>query len=159
MADAYLIDTSSFLKVYEEYPATNRGHILEDLDTLIQASRLKTVRVVSDEVNRHNGQLGRWLLERREQLILQDNDQLLLAILGVVRRFPDLFDPTRNLLQADPFLIAAAQINNMIMVTDELPRHLRRRKSQNERHIPDVCSELGIQCLNLSQMLTIEGII
>jgi hypothetical protein len=159
MADAYLVDTSSFLKIYEDYPVTHRQLILNGLDPLIQISRIRTVRVVLDEVSRNNERLGDWLQEHKDHLLLPNDDQLIHAAFLITRSFPDIYDEKRNYLQADPFLVGAAQTYNLVMVTDELPRHLRRRRSQNERHIPDVCSELGIRCLNLSQMLTVGGII
>jgi hypothetical protein len=90
--------------------------------------------------------------------MLPENDQLTHAAFGIVRQYPSLYDPRLNRLQADPYLIGAAQINYLVMVTDELPRHLRKQRSQHELHIPDVCAALGIQCLNLTQMLTVEGI-
>jgi hypothetical protein len=159
MPDTYCVDTSSFLKVYENYSVTTRQRVLNGLDALTQAARLRTVRVVLDEVKRHNELLGEWLQGRRGQLLLPDNDQLQVAAFGVVRQFPDLFDPRLNRLQADPFVVGAAQINYLVVVTEELPSHRRRQRSQNELHIPDVCAQLGIRCINLEDLLRIENVI
>jgi hypothetical protein len=158
-ADAYCVDTSSFLKIFEEYPGATRQRILDGLDALIRVGRLRTVRVVLDEVDRHNQSLSEWVQGHKEQLLLKDDDSLLNAAFQMVRQFPDLYDSKRNRLQADPFLIGAAQINYLVVVADERPRHLRRQRSQNQLHIPDVCAQLGIRCLTLDEMLRAEGII
>lgn len=157
--DAYCVDTSSFLKIFEEYSGSTRQLILDGLDALIRVGRLRTVRVVLDEIDRHNQSLSEWSQVHKEQLLLKDDDSLLNAAFQMVRQFPELYDSNRNRLQADPFLIGAAQINYLVVVADERPRHLRRQRSQNELHIPDVCAQLGIQCLTLDEMLRAEGII
>jgi len=158
MDDTYCIDASSFLKILDDYSGATRQQILDGFDVLIQVSRLRTVRVVLDEVSRHDQHLSQWLEGRKDQVLLPDNDELLVAAFRLVHQYPDLFNPRLNLVQADPFLVGAAQLYRLVVVSDELPSHLRRQRSRNEHHIPDVCAGLGLRCLNLAQMLAAEGI-
>ena len=162
MPDAYCVDASSFLKIFEDYSATHQ-EILTGLDVLVGSNRLFTVRVVVDEVtnniNRTNLSLETWLKLNFAKIVVPEDDQLLLATLQVVRAHSDLIDENSSRLQADPFLVGAARFRDLVVVTDELPRHLRRQRGRNILHIPDVCERLGIKWLSLAQMLRIESII
>jgi len=162
MPDTYCVDTSSFLKIFEDYPSSYQL-VLDGLDTLIQSDRILTVRVVLQEVaaniNRNNQRLQPWLEARADRILVPEDDDLLLATLQVVRNYGDLIDVDSRRLQADPFVVGAAVYYDLIVVSDELPSHLRRQRGRNTQHIPDVCAALNINCLTLAQLLSTEGVI
>jgi hypothetical protein len=53
---------------------------------------------------------------------------------------------------ADPFVIAFAMVNNRAVVTDE-----HATGNMNRPHIPDVCGDLGVSCLNLMEYIEAQG--
>ena len=57
MPDKYCVDSSSFLKIPEDYP-TEIGQILAGLDRLLSNDRLQTIRTVVEEVNRNLSRNG-----------------------------------------------------------------------------------------------------
>lgn len=64
---------------------------------------------------------------------------------------PDLTDDEIEQLGRDPFLVAYALANptERSVVTVEVSKPKRRRQN---RHVPDVCSSLGLKCLDPFQM-------
>lgn len=64
---------------------------------------------------------------------------------------PDLTDDEIEQLGRDPFLVAYALANptTRSIVTVEVSRPKRQRQN---RHVPDVCSTLGLKCVNPFQM-------
>ena len=53
---------------------------------------------------------------------------------------------------ADPFIIALAMVNNGTVVTEE-----NATGNMTKPHIPDVCGDLGVTCLNLMEYIEEQG--
>ena len=60
---------------------------------------------------------------------------------------PDLTDVEVEAIGLDPFLITYAlhDRQNRCVVTTEVSKP---RRTRHNRHIPDVCNTLGVQCIN-----------
>lgn len=161
MHDRYCVDSSSFLKIPEDYP-TEVDKILAALDVLLVDGRLQTIRTVVEEVKRNLSRSGHrletWLLDRKDKLLVEENDTFWLEGMKIVRDYPDIFDTHLNLIQADPLLIGVAYSKRMVLVTDEISKTHRRPKSQHVLHMPDVCAQLGVRSITLREFVVIENL-
>jgi hypothetical protein len=70
---------------------------------------------------------------------------------AILAAHPKLIDPRATRSGADPFVIALAQENSCAVVCEE------RFISIVNPRIPDVCAALGVECINLLEMMRREG--
>ena len=92
--------------------------------------------------------LTRWLNDNRDALLLDENvDEALVARVAYLGYAPDLSEEEVERIGRDPFLIAYALGNRAqrTVVTTEVSKP---RKQRANRHIPDVCDDLGVFCCN-----------
>lgn len=109
---------------------------------------------VFEEVKDGKDSLARWIssAEVRERLLLTDEvDPSLVAEVVSAGYAPDLTDDEVLKVGRDPFLIAYAMSDKLerCIVTTEVSKPSRRR---GNRHIPDVCRDLGISCCNTFEL-------
>ena len=94
-----------------------------------------------------------WLKDNRNALRLDDDvDQKLVERVTQSGYAPDLNDEEVERLGCDPFLIAYALGDpaQRAVVTTEVSRPSRKRAN---RHIPDVCRHLKVDCYNTFQFI------
>ena len=118
------------------------------------SGNIKIVNEVHEEVANGNDGLAMWA----------DRDEVKAALLfpqevdvSLVRRViaegyaPDLTDDELEQLGRDPFLIAHAleDTTDRAVVTLERSKPKQRRAN---RHVPDVCNDFGIICLDTFEM-------
>lgn len=109
---------------------------------------------VFEEIKDGKDSLARWInsSEVRERLLLTDEAEPGLVTAVVSAGYAsDLTDDEVLKMGRDPFLIAYALTDslNRCIVTTEVSRPSRRR---GNRHIPDVCRDLGISCCNTFEL-------
>lgn len=81
---------------------------------------------------------------------LDENIQI--AVADILAKYERLVDARKNRSSADPFVIALAQINKCKVVTSEQPSN-----NLNKPQIPDVCTDLKIESINLLQLVREKG--
>jgi len=148
----YLLDANTLITAKNSYYPINR--IPEYWDWLIHCGQNGTVKVVTeiyDEL-RDGGtdELSLWAEQQqvRDALLLQESADQTLVSQVVYGGY--LSNPTENdmvRMGQDPFLISYAlkDPENRCIVTSEVSKP--SRKGAN-RHIPDVCNALGVQCID-----------
>ena len=62
-----------------------------------------------------------------------------------------LVEDRKGTYGADPFIIALAKVYNLTVVTGEKPSYNIKKPK-----IPDVCRDLGIDCINILDLMRIE---
>jgi hypothetical protein len=65
-------------------------------------------------------------------------------------------DPKSQFTEADAYVIAIAKLRGGIVVTQETSSSHKVRPKRTH-YIPDVCSGLGIPCINILGMMRREG--
>jgi hypothetical protein len=91
----------------------------------------------------------RLLRNRREAIFLQPNEAIQKRVDHIVNTYSGLVAQGKEKFAADPFVIAIAEVNGYIVVTEETgPDSLRK--------IPGVCRALNVQCKNLMELLDAE---
>lgn len=88
--------------------------------------------------------------ERWPKMFVPLDSAIQLRAAEIINRFPSLTDPSRTRGRADPFVIALAQERGLSVVTVETSKPTKPR-------IPDVCQQLGIDCIDLVTLFRLEG--
>lgn len=144
----YCIDSSAWLDGWvRDYPPDVFPTLWEKLAERVADRVLKCSEEVYVELKKKDDGIYNWLKARKEVLVPIDE-----AIQGTVsellERYPRLVDTHRNRSQADPFVIATAEILQAVVVTGEKPRG-----NLDVPKIPDVCDARKIRCINFLEML------
>lgn len=115
-----------------------------------EEDRIAIPREIWEEFKDGDDDLGAWARSDpvKQHLLLPDEPSPDLVDRVVKEGYaPDLTDDELVRLGRDPFLIsyALSDPENRCVVTTEVSRSSRRRAN---RHIPDVCADFGIECLD-----------
>lgn len=109
---------------------------------------------VFEEVKEGEDSVARWVRTTRvrDQLILAEEvDRDMVTVVVTAGYAPDLTDDEILNVGRDPFLVAYGLVGHpeRCIVTTEVSRPSRRRAN---RHIPDVCRDLGVPCCNTFEL-------
>ena len=152
----YVFDTNVFSAVGHYYPS-RFPTIWAKIDGLTQDGGLRSVKEVRREVERYCPfpHVEEWVEANAHIFLSPAEEELkLVAEMFLKEQYRGLVK-RQNILRgfpvADPFVIAAAKIQNRCVVTQESPK-------EGGARIPTVCKELGVECIGLEEFLTREGI-
>lgn len=144
----YCIDSSAWLDGWvRDYPQDVFPTLWDKLAERVSDGVLKCSEEVYVELKKKDDGIYDWLKARKEVVV--PIDQPIQEIVSeLLERYPRLVDTHRNRSQADPFVIATAEILQGVVVTGEKPRgNLEVPK------IPDVCDARNIRCISFLEML------
>ena len=150
----YLLDANVLIDADRDYYPIDR--VSEFWDWLLDnanAGRLKVPLEMYEEVVAGAGVLPDWLTNNRASMVLDEDVDPQIVNLVIAEGYAnDLTDVEIEKLGRDPFLIAYALTDPgcHCVVTTEVSRPSRIRAN---RHIPDVCSDLGITCIDTFRLI------
>ena len=150
----YLIDANVLIDANRDYYPTDR--VPEFWDWLVAMGRRGRVKVpleIYEEIIAGNDALVDWLKDNKNAMLLDESVSADLVANVVDRGYAnDLTDDELEKMGRDPFLIAyaLADLGRRCIVTTEASRPNRRRAN---RHIPDVCSDFDILCIDTFQLI------
>lgn len=150
----YLLDANVFITAERDYYSLDR--VPEFWDWLLHMSktgRIKTPAEIYDEVVAGKGELTDWIKANRETLVLDESVPALQLATVIDQGYAsDLNDEEIEKMGNDPFLIAYALFDamNRTVVTTE---HSKPTRTRGNRHIPDVCNDLGVSCVNTFELI------
>lgn len=156
----YILDANVLIDASRDYYPIQR--VPEFWDWLLELSRLGFIKVpeetyeeiVSPTLTRPDA-LADWLKENKDTMVLHEQVLPVLVAYAVDRGYAqDLTDEEIEKIGRDPFLIAyaLADVQNRCVVTTEQSRPSRIRAN---RHLPDVCNSLQVQCINTFDLIRI----
>lgn len=152
----YSLDTSLFMDWQARYyPVDVFDGLRQRIEELIHAGNARAVELVREEINAvAPADLQAWARGSADLFVPMTAD-IQQAGAQIEARYPDLMDPRGLHESADAYVIALAQLNNGVVVSQETSA---QEKSRNRRthFIPDVCRDLGIPCINLLGMMRRE---
>lgn len=152
----YVVDTNIFHALGNFYPKRFPS-IWERIDSLIGSDDFISVREVKKEVDQlcSVNHIIAWVEQHRDIFLIPTNDECeVVAQILALNQYQGLVklkNIERGLPCADPFLIAAGKCRSGVVVTQESAKPGGAR-------IPNVCVELGVDCINLEGFLEREGL-
>ena len=150
----YLLDANVLIDANRDYYPIRR--VPEFWDWLVymgEQGRVKVPQEVYEKVTDADDDLANRLKANRgAMLLMEDVDPQRIDRVVSEGYAADLTDDEIEKLNEDPFLIAyaLADIENRCVVTTEQSKPTRQRAN---RHIPDVCDDLGVRCHNTFQLI------
>ncbi len=153
----YLLDANVLIDANRDYYPL--GRVPEFWEWLVDRATKQQVKIpleVYEEILAgRDDDLTRWLKDNRDALLLDENvDEMLVAQVTELGYGPDLSEEEVERIGRDPFLIAYAlgKPAQRTVVTTEVSKP---RKKRANRHIPDVCDDLGVFCRNTYQFIDV----
>lgn len=151
----FVFDTSAFINGWNDhYSGPSFDRLWSFVADAMEDARIISPRAVNREIQRVSDALAKWARERP----FVDPDERVQNLVGELQgQHPEVFStPGRN--DADPWVIALAQVEGLIVVTYEGRQFsgapARRTKSPK---MPEICSTLGVGCMNPSWALNELG--
>lgn len=146
----YSLDASSLIEAYHSYPMKIFPSLWNELEKLIKSDRLKMPELVFDEVK--DDEIQKWCDEKQlKSYIRVTIDQVDQSKVRAL--VPKLVNPNTGQSGGDPWVIALAQdIQNCVVVTQE-----KFSRNKDRPKIPNVCENLGIECINLLELIKREN--
>jgi len=147
---SYCIDTNVFIDAGERYyPPDIVPGFWKNLDGLIATGRMKAPEMLIEELERKGDDWRQWVYERKDTLIVPMDLPQIEAVTKVVAVYAaEGIDANR--ITGDPFFIALALAQDLIVVTNEKPR-------RGGAKIPKICSALGVPSIGLLDLMRREG--
>lgn len=147
----YCIDTSSLIAAWQErYPIENFPRFWEKMGDLISEGRIIAPIEVLNETKKRSDELHGWL-KARASMFRELDDEIQVAAIEVLSRFPRLVGERKLRTSADPFVIALARVQGLDLVTDEKPTGSPARPN-----IPDVCTAFGMTTMGMLDLIKSE---
>lgn len=145
----YLLDANVLMDAARDYYALDR--VPEFWAWLAHLGEQDVATVppeIYDELTRKGDLLAEWARrpETKSALLLDEEPDRTLVTRAVNDGYaPDLTDEELEALGRDPFLVAYALAApaDRCVVTSE---NSKPRRIRHNRHLPDVCSDLGVEC-------------
>lgn len=149
--DVYLVDTSAWLNIDLRSDADNVWNLINGL---IRQGRIVACAQVLNELRENPMYLSRFHpYESALQAGDRNADDLayLMHVGKVTHDHPGMACARGKKTKADPYIIALAELEKYIVVSDETCAKTQSRK------IPGVCKQRGIKCLTLDEFVRIEN--
>jgi hypothetical protein len=154
----YLVDANAIIHAKDQYFAIDQ--VPEYWAWLIhqgEAGRIKIPREIFEEISPGRDKDDPFYLWRRDKrtataLVLEEDVDMSRVQRVLAKGYaPDLDDNEVEHIGADPFLVAYALVDaaGRTVVTTEVSKPSRLRAN---RHLPDVCRDLGVKVINSFQM-------
>jgi hypothetical protein len=141
----HIVDTCVLVYVRDVHK--DSAKVWDALIAEIEADRLKSVRHVTDELERRFPQIYRRIKPYKKALLVSDADlyaaDVIVEIREIQRRHPGLINALDGGNPADPFLIAVAKSHSAIVVTDE-----KSKGPKYQSRIPFVCTNRNVGWLH-----------
>ena len=133
------------------YPPDVFNTLWDKLEKIIRAGTLRAPFEVKRELGRQSDKLYEWVCNA-DGLFEEADEEQLKRCKVIVNAYPDLVKPNSPKSQADPFVIAMAEIHRVPVVTYET---LARKNAAPK--IPNVCDARGVKMVSFVDVLRAEG--
>lgn len=148
----YCLDTSALVEPWQRhYPHDLFEPVWEALGDLIVAGHVRAPVEVRRELERQSDGLLKWA-NGWEGLFEDVDEAQLKASKEIVNKYPSLVKPNSTKSQADPFVIALAEVRGVAVITYET-----RAKKNEAPKIPNVCEDRKIKMVTFVELLRAEG--
>lgn len=152
----YTIDTSALLALMnlgEKYEKETFKRLWQDICTLCDKGKIISHIEVHKEI-KEGGVEDQILWAKEHKIIFQKYDlpaegRIIQDIGSKGANFVNFLEQGKQKsTHADPWLVAQAKLNNLILITEESPK---------KSSIPIVCQGMGVKCVNLLGLMKEEN--
>lgn len=155
----YCIDTSAFITMHRYYSYDLVTELWDDLlMKLFQDDRAFSHRLVFEEIE-PTDDLGRWAT-KKESCFLPITQRQTELVGQILARFPNLIDYTKEIDEADPWVVALAieKIESSTLLEDYSQVTVVSTESKkSSKRIPAVCHAFGVPHMNLKEFFAANG--
>jgi len=121
------------------------------MDAAAKKGEIFAIDEVVLELSRKDDDVHTWVKQRESMVVAIDSD-IQKHLTEIMSRYPRLVDTKRNRSGCDPWVIALAKAKGFIVVTAE-----KASGNLAKPKIPDVCSDLGIPCIEIVDFFRRQG--
>lgn len=152
---SYCFDTSAFIEPWvRHYPPSLFPDFWDRIDQMASdGNRVFATEEVRVELERIQDDLHKWVKER-SHLILELDTEVQKRVSTILADHRRLLNLRQNRSAADAFVIAHAAVREAVVVTEERPSNTTRTL-----RIPDVCSAIGIECIDIVTFMRRENMV
>lgn len=151
-AICYSVDTSALIDGLERfYPADTFIGLWDAIDGLIDEERFFLSEEVFEEIKKKDAVVKGWAAPRSSKLIVESTSTITNSVTKILSAYPRMAMSGGRRNQADPFVIAVAQLKGATVVTGEATGGTKSRPK-----IPFICAELGIPCIAFTDLIKAE---
>jgi len=144
----YTLDSNIIINMKNDKPYEYFPSLWDGFEQLIAENRLVSLDVVYKELVYGNDYSEQWARSHKD-IFKPLEEQTIIETKDIVNKFPIIkLDSERD--QADPYLIAFSKVNGYCLLSDE-------KGKQNRTDIPNVCTALGVDCINLFGLMKEES--
>jgi rRNA-processing protein FCF1 len=152
----YLLDANVLIDANRDYyPIERVPEFWEWLENVGENGHVKIPLEVYEEISEGKDKLANWAKQEQIKIALLFQEEVDVSLVSYATDHgyaSDLTDDEVETIGRDPFLIAYALKNKAgrCLVTTEVSKPKRLRAN---RHLPDVCADLGVRCYNAFEFL------
>lgn len=147
----YAFDSGPFIECRYYYPSVFKSY-WKELNKLAANRTIISVKEVYNELLRGSDIVSEWA-EKNEEIFERPSPEefeIVKEIMANHKELIKLVNITGGTPVADPFIIAKAKVNNLIVVTQETYK-------ENAHKIPNICGELDLDYMTLEDFMKNEG--
>lgn len=148
----YSFDSSAFINPFRRYyPQDLFPKFWDAVAERIASGEIIASEVVRDEIDEKDDQLKTWV-RGQSGLFMQVDEKQQDEVAKILGRFPNWVDIESSKNNADPFVIALAKANGLVVVSDEI------NGSEQNPKIPFVCRQVGVSHLRVIEFIRTIGL-
>ena len=151
------MDTSSLIDAEMRFPQASNPELWQRLHTLAVEGRMAVPRQVLDEISPKNRPLRSRVCERRADMAVDSNEDLVALAADVSEKFPGLVDLGKPGPRADPHVVALAAWLQKNSVFFECRSTIVTEEADRPDKIPRAALRYGIPSTNFRGLLCKEG--
>ena len=162
----FLLDANALITPYNQYYAFDLvPSFWKALSKQIKTKRIALLDVARNEIN--NEELSDWIVKQEELIIFNHIEAKVIEEYRRVMQYVNdcglylksAFDLWAQEKVADPWLIAAASVNQFVIITTEVPSGgLGINNPNKEAKIPDVAKAFDVECRDVFSFMRALGI-
>jgi predicted nuclease of predicted toxin-antitoxin system len=151
----YSFDASAILDAWSRYyPIDLFPSFWDRFEEMCKYGIGMAIELIEREINKKDDGCLKWFKIRNlDNFFYEIDDKIQNSVSKILsnQNYQRLVEDKKGTFAADPFVIAFAQVKNLMVVTGE-------KASNNllKPKIPDVCKDMGIECINILDLMRIE---
>lgn len=149
---AYTLDTNILIILERQYPRDIFSGAWDALESLAGNGEACVCTDVHEETKRGGDELYAWARALAGFVCEPTNAEVALAA-QISRAHPGWVRETTN--AADPFLVAHAAVDELIIVTEE--KRAGNNVADRNQKVPNVASEFGVETVTFFEFARMEG--